>query len=135
MRPIAQVADQNVEQDDKSSAQGADKKEHLLPGWVTFRKVAADEPNKVEHGERSQPDSSVEVRATQVLESVDNDLVCWIAVVDACDAHHGGNLASSNADGASGHESANCRQSDEFHDPAKSGQSEEEHNRTADDGE
>ncbi|KAI6754141.1 hypothetical protein HG530_013317 [Fusarium avenaceum] len=110
MLDVDTSADTDVKQDDKGSSQGGDEEVQL-----------------------SATNGGVELRATQVLEGVDNDTVGRLTGVDTLDAHELGDLTSNNVDTGTSHESANRRQRDELDEPAKSGKAEEGNNCTNND--
>ncbi|EGX95530.1 hypothetical protein CCM_00184 [Cordyceps militaris CM01] len=125
----------SVEENDKCSAQGRDEEEGLGPVRLLLGHVGAEATNQVEHEKRGQAQGRINVGMRQPLEGVDDDAVGGVAGVDLGDAHELGDLAGDDVDAGARHEGANGGQGDDLDDPAEAGESHEEDDGAADDGE
>jgi hypothetical protein len=106
---------------------------HLLPARLLVCHEIAEGADAIEHEQRAQAHGCVEFRPREALERVDDDEVCRPARVDACDAHHAGDLAGADADCCARHERRDGDQGDQLDDAAESDEADEEQDGAGDD--
>lgn len=134
--PVVDVdagADSDVQQDDKGGSQSRDEEVELGTLGLLLGHERAKATDTVEHDERAQTESSVQLGLGKSLESVDDDSVRSGTGVDTLDAHKLGNLAGNNVDGRACHEGADGGQGNDLDDPTNSDETHERDNGTNND--
>jgi len=101
----------------------------------TFGAIHRTPSDEVEGEESCKAPGSIELCPTKALEGIDDDLVGCCTSVEASDTHESWNLASSDADGRTSHETADGGGGDELDDPAEAEETDTEDDEARDDGE
>lgn len=131
---VDEPTDHGVKQEHKYRSECRNEKDCLLSAGVLLSRKIADRSNEVKQEESCKTHRSIEFGVWKMFEGVDNDFVGCGTSVKACNAHHGGNLSSSNVDGRTGHEGGDGNKRDEVNDPSGANQANEDNDTPTDDG-
>lgn len=73
---VDEPADHGIEQDDKGHSQGRDEEPHLASIGLSLGHIVAEEANDIENNESTQAHGCIKSGMAQILEDIDEDLVC-----------------------------------------------------------
>ena len=131
--PVGQPADHGVQQNDESCAKGGNEEPRLALAGLLSRHEIAEPADQVEKEQCRQAHRSIEIGPSQMLEDVDDDLVCRLARAEASDTHEVWHLTDCDVDCGARHERRDGSKRDEFNDPSKAREAKEAHNSASDD--
>ena len=132
--PIREIADEGVKKNDESGSEGRDEEKHFGSLWQLSSSKVTSAAYQIQHSQSGQAHSSVKLGSPEMLQNVDDNLVCSVSVGESSDSHQRGDLTNSDIQCRPSHVGRNSGQRDEVDYPATTNEPDEADDGTSNDG-
>lgn len=132
--PICKIADEGVKKNNESGSECRDEEKHLGSLWQLSSSKVTSIAYQIQHRQSSQAHSSIKLGSPEMLQDVNNNLVCSVSVGESSNSHQRRDLTNSNIQCRPSHVGRNSRQRDEVDYPATTDEPDEADDSTSNDG-